>query len=115
MRTVSASYFVRYEGQAENPEAFLSHYRDHHVPFLTSFPGIRRIVLHTPTAWEDPYPIKPDRFSLLVQMVFDSVEDLEKAVASEARATARRDFAQFPPFQGTVYHQAAISEEVFTK
>jgi len=112
---VSASYFVRYEGQAENPEAFLSHYRNHHIPLLAKFPGIRRIVLHTPTPWQDAYPIKPDRFAILVQMVFDSVADLEKAAASEARATARQDFAQFPPFQGTVYHQAAISEEVFAK
>ena len=115
MKTVSASYFVRYEGQAENPEAFLSHYRDHHVPLLTRFPGIRRIILHTPTPWQDAYPVKPDRFSLLVQMIFDSREDLEKATASPARAEARRDFAQFPPFQGTIYHQAAISEEVFAK
>jgi uncharacterized protein (TIGR02118 family) len=115
MRAVSASYFVRYEGQAKNPEAFLAHYRDHHVPLLARFPGIRRIVLHTPTAWEDPYPIQPDRFSLLVQMVFDSLEDLETAVRSEARAAARADFEKLPPFHGAVYHQAAISEEVFAK
>jgi uncharacterized protein (TIGR02118 family) len=115
MKTVSASYFVRYEGQAENPEAFLAHYRDHHLPLLARFPGIRRIVLHTPAAWQDPYPVKPDRFSLLVQMEFDSLADLETAAASEARAEARRDFAQFPPFQGTVYHQAAFSEEVLAQ
>ena len=42
---MSVSYFVRYEGQAESPEAFLLHYRVHHVPILAHFPGIRRIVL----------------------------------------------------------------------
>ena len=112
MLTVTASYFVRYEGRAENPEAFLARYREDHVPLLKRFPGIRRIVLHTPTAWQDPYPIQPDRFSLLVQMEFHSVADLEAAVASEQRAAARRDFAQLPPFEGVVYHQAALSEEV---
>ena len=115
MRSVSASYFVRYEGQAENPEAFLSHYRTHHVPLLIRFPRLRRIVLHVPSTWRDPYPVTPDRFSLLVQMDFDSLADLETAVGSEARAAARRDFQQFPPFQGDVYHQAAISEEVFSQ
>ena len=109
------SYFVRYEGAAENPEAFLARYREQHVPILAGVPGIRRIVLHTPAAWQDPYPVKPDRFSLIAQMIFDSTADLEAALHSPARAAAREDFAKFPPFHGTVYHQAADSEEVFAQ
>ena len=112
---MSVSYFVRYEGQAESPEAFLSYYRDHHAPILTRFPGLRRIVLHTPISWHDPFPVKPDRFELLAQMVFDTKDDLDRALQSEARALARDDFARFPPFHGLVYHQATISEEVFRK
>jgi uncharacterized protein (TIGR02118 family) len=112
---LSVSYFVRYEGRADSPEAFLSHYRDHHAPILARFPGIRRIVLHWPTAWNDPFPVKPDRFALLAQMEFDTAADLEAALHSSARVAAREDFAAFPPFQGTVYHQAAISEEVFAR
>jgi len=112
---VSVSYFVRYEGQAESPEAFLLHYRVHHVPILAHFPGIRRIVLHTPTAWQDPFPVKPDRFALLAQMIFDTADDLDKALQSDARAIAREDFGSFPPFNGLVYHQATISEEVYPK
>jgi uncharacterized protein (TIGR02118 family) len=104
---------VRYEGQAASFEAFVARYRDEHVPILARFPGIRRIVLHTPVAWRDPFPVKPDRFLLLAQMIFDSQEDLDQALQSEARALAREDFAKFPPFEGTVYHQAALSEEVF--
>ena len=115
MNTVSVSYFVRYEGQAANPQEFLAHYRDKHVPLLARFPKIRRVLLHTPTAWQDPYPIKPDRFAILVQMEFDSLRDLEAAVGSPARAEARRDFGQLPPFEGVVYHAAAISEEVFSQ
>lgn len=112
---MSVSYFVRYEGVAADPDAFLAHYRTQHVPLLTRLPGIRRIVLHTPCSWKDPYPVKPDRFAILVQMVFDSLEDLEEAVGSEARAAARADFGKLPPFQGAVYHQAAVGEEVFEK
>jgi uncharacterized protein (TIGR02118 family) len=109
------SYFVRYEGQAASPEEFVAHYREAHVPILARLPGIRRIILHTPAAWKDPYPVKPDRFALIAQMVFDSLADLERAVSSEERAEARRHFANFPPFEGVVYHQAAVSDEVFSR
>jgi uncharacterized protein (TIGR02118 family) len=112
---LSVSYFVRYEGEAESPEAFLSYYRDRHGPILARFPGIRRIVLHIPAAWNDPFPVKPDRFALLAQMEFETAADLEAALHSSARAAARDDFAGFPPFHGTVYHQAATSEEVFVR
>jgi uncharacterized protein (TIGR02118 family) len=106
---------VRYEGQPENPEAFLARYRDLHVPILARFPGIRQIVLHTPAHWQDPYPVNPDRFALIAQMIFDSQADLENALRSPARAAAREDFAKFPPFHGAVYHQAAVSAEVFSQ
>jgi uncharacterized protein (TIGR02118 family) len=115
MSTSSVSYFVRYEGQAESPEAFLSRYRRQHAPILARFPGIRGIVLHTPTTWQDPFPVKPDRFALIAQMIFDTKDDLDKALQSDARAIARDDFSAFPPFHGIVYHQAVISEEVFSR
>ena len=115
MKAVSVSYFVRYEGRAESRQEFMAHYRDRHVPLLARFPKIRRVLLHMPTPWQDAYPIQPDTFAILVQMEFDSLEDLEAAVGSPARAEARRDFGQMPPFQGTVYHTAAISEEVFAR
>ena len=80
---MSVSYFVRYEGRAESPEAFLRHYREHHAPILAGFPGVERIVLHTPVEWRDPFPVKPDRFALLAQMVFASPQDLDRALQSE--------------------------------
>lgn len=112
---MTVSYFVRYEGRAENPEAFLSYYREQHVPVLARFPGLRRIVLHTPITCLDPFPVKPDRFALVVQMIFDTQEGLDAALQSEARALARADFGNFPPFHGSVYHQAAVSEEAFSR
>ena len=109
---MSVSYFVRYEGTAENPDVFLRYYREHHAPILARFPGIRGIVLHTPMEWRDRFPVHADRFALVAQMIFDSAEDLDRALESEARAEARADFARFPSFTGSVYHQAANSEEV---
>ena len=112
---MSVSYFVRYQGQSEDAEAFVKYYRERHVPILARFPGIERIVLHIPAAWQDPFPVKPDGFALIAQMVFSSSEALDRALRSEARALARSDFANFPAFHGTVHHQAVVSEEVFAR
>ncbi len=112
---MSVSYFVRYEGRAGSPEEFLAYYREQHVPILARFPGIKRIVLHTPMNWQDPLPVEPDRFALIAQMIFDTAEDLNTALRSEVRAQARNNFRSFPPFRGSVFHQAAVSEEVFAK
>jgi uncharacterized protein (TIGR02118 family) len=111
---MSVSYFVRYEGQAEDAEAFRNYYRDHHAPILARWPGVRRIVLHFPTPWQDSFPVRPDRFTLIAQMIFDTAEELQAALQSPERAEARRDFARFPAFHGTVFHQATQSEEVFS-
>jgi len=111
---MSVSYFVRYEGTAEDRDAFIGYYRERHVAILSRFPEIRRIVLHTPIEWHDPFFVKPDRFELIAQMIFDTEEDLDKALHSEARAAAREDFVYFPRFEGLVYHQAAMSDEVFS-
>jgi uncharacterized protein (TIGR02118 family) len=112
---MTASYFVRYEGEAANRAGFLRYYRDRHAPILARFPGIRSIILHSPVEWHDTFPVNPDRFTLLAQMIFDSEEDLDRALQSEARAEARVDFAHFPQFEGVVYHQAVVSEEVFKR
>jgi hypothetical protein len=68
--------------------------------------------LHTPVEWTDSFPIHPDRFALVAQMIFGSAEDLDRVLQSPARAEAKGDFARLPSFVGSVYHQAAISEEV---
>lgn len=107
------SYFVRYQGRPGDPAAFLDHYRTRHAAILRDFTGIRSLVLHTPVPWADPFPVNPDPASLLAQMTFDSAEDLNRALASEARVKARDDFANLAAFDGTVTHQAAQSETIF--
>jgi uncharacterized protein (TIGR02118 family) len=151
---MSVSYFVRYEAVPADPAEFLRYYREHHAPILARFPGIRRIILHSPAAWNDRFPVHPDRFLLLAQMEFDSQEDLDRALANSsgsnlvgrspwtawdalvprteaeagaserARAPAPQGAGRctklsqgdthFPPFEGSVYHQATVSEEVFS-
>ena len=110
---MSASYFVRYDVTAPDLPRFLDHYRRHHVPILARWPGMRRVVLHTATQWSDSFTVNRGAAVLLAQLEFDSVADLQAALASHGRAEARRDFESFPPFEGTVTHQAMISEEAW--
>jgi len=112
---MSASYFVRYEITAQDLGAFLRHYRDRHLPLVASWPGLQRIVLHTATEWHDPFPVNRGHAVLLAQFEFESPEALNAAFASPERAAARRDFQQFPAYEGLVTHQAMLSEEVWRK
>jgi uncharacterized protein (TIGR02118 family) len=109
---MSVSYFVRYRGSAADPEAFAGYYRRRHAAILGDFPGLRGLVLHRPIAAVDPFPTRPGDTFFLAQMKFDSADDLNRALASEARARARADFANFPAFEGEVTHQAMAREVV---
>ena len=52
------SYFVRYRGLAAAPVAFVGYYRDRHAAILRTFPRIKSLVLHTPAASNDPFPVR---------------------------------------------------------
>ena len=108
---MSVSYFVRYE--IEHSREFLSYYRDRHVPILARWPGLRRVTLHTPLDWSDPFPVNRGRVVLLAQLEFDSEDAMNRALASRERAEAREDFQRFMTFEGTVTHQAMKSEEAW--
>ena len=63
---MSVSYFVRYDIEAGDLKAFLRRYREVHVPLVARWPGLRRMVLHTPLAWRDPFPVNPGKAVLMV-------------------------------------------------
>jgi uncharacterized protein (TIGR02118 family) len=112
---MTVSYFVRYDISTADVKAFVERYRRSHVPILARWPGIRRVTLHTPADWNDPYAITRGRASLLVQLEFNSAEALKAALFSNERAEARLDFQGFPAFSGAVTHQAMHSEEAWRK
>lgn len=109
---MTVSYFVQYHGAAADPDAFLAHYCGAHAAILRQFPGIKRLTLHRPVAWRDPFPVNPGGTLLLAQMSFESSAALDAALASPARAQARADFVRFPPFAGEITHQAMSAEDV---
>jgi uncharacterized protein (TIGR02118 family) len=110
---MSVSYFVRYDITAVDAQRFVDRYREVHVPLLARWPGIRRVMLHTPLDWHDPFSVNRGRTVLLAQLEFESVESMEAALQSEARAAAREDFKRFPPYEGSVVHQVMVQDEVF--
>ena len=110
---MSVSYFVRYDIEAGDLDAFLRRYREVHVPLVARWPGLRRMVMHTPVEWRDPFPVNRGRAVLMAQLEFDSEAAMNAAFASPERAAAREDFQRFMTFEGRVTHQAMRSEEVW--
>jgi len=112
---MAVSYFVRYEGRCDGNAALVEYYRKTHAAILKRFPGIRKLVLHVPIEWSDPFPVRKGNFVLLAQMIFDSEDQLQAALQSPARKEARDDFFNFPAFHGEVFHQAMVSEETYSR
>jgi uncharacterized protein (TIGR02118 family) len=110
---MSVSYFVRYDIEIADLEAFMRRYRDVHVPLVARWPGLCRMVLHTPLAWRDPFPVNPGKAVLVAQLEFEDQAAMNAAFASRERAEAREDFKRFPRYEGTVVHQAMAQDEVY--
>jgi uncharacterized protein (TIGR02118 family) len=110
---VTVSYFVRYEISPRDPQRFLEHYRNVHVPILARWPGMRRVVLHTGVSTRDSLPTQEGGTFLLAQLEFESQADLDAAFASPQRAEARVDFERFPQYDGRVTHQAMAQDEIY--
>jgi uncharacterized protein (TIGR02118 family) len=110
---VSVSYFVRYDIAVPDLSAFLERYRKVHVPLVATWPGLQRMIIHTPVGWNDPVAVSRGKTVLMAQLEFDSLEAMNAAFASPQRARAREDFQRFMTYEGTVTHQAMASAEVW--
>lgn len=110
---MSVSYFVRYDIAVSDVTAFVERYRSVHIPLVRSWPGLQRMVIHTPMDWNDPFPVNRGKAVLLAQLEFENEEAMNHAFASRERAEAREDFKRFMSFEGTVTHQAMKAEEVW--
>ncbi len=105
----TVSYFVRYRDLPGPVEAFAADYNGRHVDILRTWPGIQRIVVHTPVTWHDPQGIRPDATDFLTEMTFASSDALHAALESEARARARDDRVNLKQGAALVTHQAMRS------
>jgi uncharacterized protein (TIGR02118 family) len=96
-------YVVLYEGKPQDPEEFNRYYWDKHLPTVARWPNIKRIVVSRARLGGDLYQ--------LCEFFFDSLEDLQNALASPERKISGEDRKNFPPFEGTIRHQAVEIEE----
>jgi uncharacterized protein (TIGR02118 family) len=100
------SFVVRYYPPIEKEKAFNEHYFDHHPPIMAHFPRIRNILCYVPIDWQDANHVTPSHSFLGNEIVFDSIEDLNAALASDVRHDLRADYYLFPPHEGENSHHA---------
>lgn len=98
------TYLVRYEGPAEDPQAWLGHYLAHHPQLMLRLPGIRELEIYTAVDWIGAMPGTRLRSLQRNKVAFDSPQALNAALDSPERRAMRADFAQLPPFSGRVLH-----------
>jgi uncharacterized protein (TIGR02118 family) len=87
---VAARLIVLYS-PPDDPAAFDVHYREVHTPMVRRYPGLRDLRLIRPdgVAGRDP------AFYLVAEMAFDSRDDLDAALASDAGRESGLDLRNF--------------------
>lgn len=108
----AVSFFVQYDGPAEDPAAFHTYYRNHHVPIVFRMPGIRSVTYYLPQSDKPPVIGRSVERLQIVQAVFDSADEFLKMRQSSQRKEGLRDFENYPKFEGPVTHQVMRSKRI---
>lgn len=111
--TAPVSYVVRYHRPADDEAHFVEHYCAHHPPVLGKFPKIRNVMCYLPLDWIDPLGVPRADYLLGNEVVFDSLGDLNAALASDVRHELREDYKTLPPFHGRNTHYAMRRERLW--
>ncbi|MFB9947979.1 hypothetical protein ACFFP0_03915 [Rhizobium puerariae] len=106
------SYLVHYPGTAEDFNAWLDYYLDHHPQIMKTFPRIREIEIYTRVGWRDRMRWERVDYMQRNRLIFDSAAALEAALNSGVRHDMRADFEKFPPFTGSNIHFPMLTEEL---
>ena len=88
---------VIYQGRPQDPTAFDDYYWSRHLPTVTRWPRIRRIVVAAGEPGDEIYQI--------CDLYFDSLEDLRAALGSPERKVSQDDTRRFPAFDGEIKRQ----------
>lgn len=106
------AYLVHYPGAAEDFNAWLDHYLDHHPQIMRTFARIREIEIYTRADWRDTLNWTQKHYMQRNRLIFDSAAALEAALNSEVRHHMRADFESFPKFTGENMHYPMLLEEI---
>lgn len=102
--TERCTYLVSYEGEAQDFNAWLSHYLAHHPPLMAQLPGIRELEIYTRLDYRSGLGIARAAAMQRNKVVFDDSASLAAALASPIRASMKQDFNAFPPYSGATLH-----------
>lgn len=106
--TRSATYLVHYPGQADDLNAWNTHYLTSHPGIMQTFPGIQGIEIYTRVDWIGGLPGPRVDFMQRNKVVFADAQALSAALLSPVINDMRADFHRFPPFSGgNVHHPMA--------
>ena len=106
------TYLVSYEGEADDLNAWHTHYLESHIGYMAMFPDIRELEVYTRLDWVSALPWPRFNFMQRNKVVFDSAEALDHALNSQVRHEMRADFKTFPRFAGLNRHYAMATRVV---
>jgi hypothetical protein len=106
------TYLVSYEGEADDLNAWHTHYLENHTRHMAMFPGIRELEVYTRLDWVSALPWPRFNFMQRNKVVFDSADALDHALNSPVRHEMRADFKTFPRFTGLNRHYAMATRVV---
>ena len=105
-RTAPVSYVVRYYRPAGDEEKFIAYYLEHHPALLGQFARIRNVLCYRPLTWQNHTGLAESDCMFGNEVVFDSLDDLDAALASEHRQHMRKDYDVFRDWAGPNTHFA---------
>lgn len=100
----SISYWVEYVIDTADENAWLYAYVESHPALLARFPGIRSIEIYTPAIVISGIDLPIRKCLQRNKTVWDTVEDMNLAMASPVRDELRADIANLPEFTGHARH-----------
>lgn len=99
-----STYQVHYPGAAEDLNAWLAYYLNHHPQIMRDYPGVRRVEVFTRLDWYQHMPWRRVDYMQRNMLTFDDTEALSRALESPVRARMRADHGNFPPYAGGAIH-----------
>lgn len=103
-RTAPLSFVVRYYRPVDDQSAFVDFYTRHHPPLLARFPGIRNVLCYLPVDADLPDGVESSGSFLGNEVVFDDLDSLNRALASDVLDELKADGRRFAPFGHNTHH-----------
>lgn len=113
-RTASLSFVVRYYGPVRDVGNFVQFYTENHPPIVAKFPNIRNVLCYLPLGWHDMGEVSDERLVIGNEVVFDDLDSLTVAFATEVTEEALAHTEHFGSF-GYCSHHAMHRELVYRK